>query len=112
MKVRFKIEEGESIQYSDWVDESIRHREAGMLTAAVEIEKLRVLYPNARISVERDRLTPLPQPKLFRYDIFVRDGSILVVDEEGTHQRKLTNATLQSRPFQESEEPAVLLQIN
>jgi hypothetical protein len=90
---------------SEWAEEPARH------TASEAMAALRAQHPDAAIRIERKHIVPQTKPKLFRYDIFVPDGTVTVVDEEGAHERKITNLTVQSRPFQESERLAVLTEV-
>lgn len=111
MKLRFKVQDTDSVQFTDWIEESIRHRQAGIPTATSEMERLREQYPRAVISIERDYVVVPPKPKLFRYEIFVPEGLIQIIDKDGSRSVKLTNHTLQSRPFQESEQESVQAEV-
>jgi hypothetical protein len=111
LKLRFKIEDAGATQFSDWIEESVRHRQAGIPTATSEMERLRTQYPHAAISIERDYIIVPPKPKTFRYEVFVPEGRVTVADENGQYGVPLINATLQSRPFQEAEQAAVLAEV-
>lgn len=87
---------------TDWLEEGDR------LVAVDQVTRLRREHgPEARIRVERDN-TIQPRPSLFRYDIFVPEGVMMVVDDDGTRTHTLNNVTLQSRTFQATERDAVL----
>ena len=98
----------DAVEFTDWEDEHLTHRQQGGLTAAGRVQELRRKYPDAAISIEREGRTPIPTPELFRFNVHVRSGKVLVIDEDGTHERNLTNAHLQSRPFQASERESVI----
>lgn len=111
MKLRFRIEQGGTATHTDWTDETVRHRQAGTPTAVSEVERLRTLHSDAAISVERDHVVTPSTPRLYRYEIFVPNGTIEVVDKDGKRHVNLTNATLQSRPFQQTEQETVLAEV-
>lgn len=109
--IRFKIVEGNRETLTDWVEEPVKHG-AGPLTAVVAISELRQQYPNAAISIERTTVIPKPSQQMFRYDIFVRSGGLQVIDKDGKHPVTLTNTTVQSRPFQESERESIIAELH
>ena len=105
MKIRFhaKDAEGGLLESTEWEEDT------GHLASATKLNELRAAHGNdARISVERAGLPPFEKPPLFRYDIFLPKGTVLVVDEEGTHSRAVKNFAFHSRPFQEVEKDKVL----
>jgi hypothetical protein len=108
--IRFKVQQGDSATLTPWIEEVVKHG-AGPQTAVVEVGKLRQQYPDAAISIERATVIPKPERQMFRYDIFVRDGFIKVIDEDGEHIVHVANTTVQSRPFQEAEREAVITEL-
>src|SRR5258705_1789272 len=110
-RIRFTIRKGSDVQITSWQDEVVRS--GTVHTAVAAITKLREEHgPDAAIGIERegDSRIPTPMP-LFRYQVFVKDGMMPVTDEDGTAARKLTNATVTSRPFYEHEREKVLSEI-
>lgn len=106
-QIRFHVQDGDSLISTDWVEELVRHG-PGEHTAVAHIGKLRPQYPNAAIRIERRGDVKIPSPaRLFRYKIFVPSGTMEVVDDDGRQPRRLKNATLQSRAFQDSERETV-----
>jgi hypothetical protein len=59
MKFRFKITDGESISFSDWVDEP-QHLTGSNAMPAQAINDLRKAFPTAKFAIERDTVPPMP----------------------------------------------------
>lgn len=99
--IRFHITSDEGAMVTDWMEETDR---------TVPTEKVAALRkehgPEAAIRIERDH-TVSPKPELFRFDIFVREGTILVSDADGIHPRSVDGLKLQSRAFQANERETV-----
>ncbi len=105
MKFRFRLTEDGNDFFTTWRDEVDR------LTAPAAMGSLRAEYPNAAISIERSHVPPTPKPRLYRYDIAVRQGVITVVDDDGEQQRNVSGMTLQSGLFQIAEHERVLVEL-
>src|ERR1043165_1095571 len=86
-------------QSTPWEAERFSHRAQGHIpTAVVRIEQLRKQHPGAAITIERrgeqtrERISPL-----FRFRIFVKEGTMPVNDPlgvNGVSTTSLRNATL------------------
>lgn len=110
--IRFHVSQlGQEPISTDWQDEPVTHGPGVIPTAVVEMTKLRQQYPDAAIRIERKTVIPQPERKLFRFDIEVRDGRMLVMDKDGTRGVEVGGLTLQSRSFQEAEEEKVRAEI-
>lgn len=108
MMIRFHVKnaEGGLLESTDWEDDR------GHQMAVERVEALRKVYgPDALISVERQGAPEIKEPSLFRYDIFIDNGAVVVIDEEGTHSRKVKNFAFHSRPYQAAEREQVLAMI-
>lgn len=108
MRVRFRVtgSDGILLELTDWAEEHTRDVPVNM------VRDLRNLYgPEAAIEVERDRVILNPKPKMFRFDITVKSGTVMVVDEEGQSPRDVSGLTLHSRPFQGFEREKVLAEV-
>lgn len=106
MKVRFHIHKDGLLETTEWAEEHTRDVAVSM------VNDLRRLYgPEARISVERDRIISNPKPKMFRFDITVKSGTVMIVDGDGQSPRDVSGMTLHSRPFQEFEREKVLAEV-
>lgn len=108
--IRFHVQQGEETVTTEWVEESVKHGN-GPKTAVTEVEKLRQLYPDAAISIERATVIPKSSRQMFRYDVFVRDGFQKVIDNDGERMVHIVNTTVHSRPFQEAERESVIAQL-
>lgn len=108
MKVRFHVLNAASnvIETTEWAEEHTREIAVSM------VKDLRNAHGSeARIMVERDQAVVNPKPKTFRFDITVKSGTVMVVDEEGQHPADVSGLTLHSRPFQEFEREKVLAEV-
>ena len=108
MMVRFAVTnaQGQQLELTDWLDE------ISPAVATSAVMSLRRHHGNdARIAVERQGIPEFGTPPTFRYDIFVKEGKMPVIDEDGTAIRTVLNTTLQSRPFQAAEREKVLAAI-
>lgn len=108
MKVRFHVTDaaGDLLETTDWAEEHSRDVAMNM------VNDLRNAHgPEARIKVERNQAVLNPKPKTFRFDITVKSGTVMVVDEDGQHARDVSGLTLHSRPFQEFEREKVLAEV-
>lgn len=108
MKVRFHVTdaEGKKLETTDWAEELTRDVPVSMVT------DLRKTYgPEAQIMIERDTVVLNPKPKTFRFDIAVKSGTVMVVDEDGLNPRDVSGLTLHSRPFQEVEREKILAEL-
>lgn len=109
--IRFHVEQsGQESTVTEWCDEPVTHG-AGPQTAVVEMTKLRQLYPDAAIRIERATIIPKTSQQMFRYDVFVRDGFQEVIDSDGRRVVHLVNTTIHSRPFQEAERESVVAEL-
>jgi len=110
--IRFHIEKGSESITTPWIEEPVKAGTAGH-TAVAEMIKLREQHgPEAKIRIERT--TPLKDPhrQRFRYNIFVPEAWMKVIDAKGEHSVHIVNTTLQSRPFQEAEREKILTELN
>lgn len=108
MKVRFHVHDsnGQLIETTEWAEEHTRDVAVSM------VSDLRKAHgPEVLISPERDRIILNPKPKMFRFDITVKSGTLMVVDGGGQHARDVSGLTLQSRAFQEVEREKVLAEV-
>jgi hypothetical protein len=112
VEIRFRV----GSQVTPWEPEAVRHRGMGQIPTAVRrVSELRTRYPWEAIAIERRGVETRPRTNvLHRFQVFVKDGSMLVNDPAGINGVKMTrleNDTLLSRPFQESEREAVRSEI-
>ena len=108
MKVRFHVTdaEGKALETTDWAEELSRDVPVNM------VADLRTTYgPEARIIIERNALILNPKPKTFRFDIAVKSGTAMIVDDDGLNPRDVSGLTLHSRPFQEVEREKILAEL-
>lgn len=107
VEIRFRVND----TFTSWEPERVRSPSLGQIpTAVARITKLRQSYPTAAIAVERRGDARPEKPQLFRFQIFVRSGSMLVNDRNGVNGVNITdlkNVTLLSRPFAVSERDEV-----
>ena len=110
MKFRFNItdENGDSVHSTDWVEEQVGQ---GMHHALDVLNVVRQQFPGLRYSIERTDVPPPPKEQLFRYDVAVKDARIPVVDNDGTHYRKVTNGVIHTRSFTEAEREKVIAEV-
>jgi hypothetical protein len=108
-QIQFSAFDGdELIVQSEWLPEN---HPTDAPTALAEFSKDHPDGYSYRIEHKGDSKTPNLTP-LFRYNIFVRSGSVPVVDDDGMSQRQVQNATLKSRSFYEWEREKVLAEIH
>lgn len=95
---------------TSWESETTQHGHSAI--AAIRANQLRTRYPDAALIIERKNNDRTPNPmELYRYQIFVRQGSIQVKDDFGEHTRVVKDSTLLSRPFYEYQRETVLAEI-
>jgi hypothetical protein len=112
VEIRFRVND----RFTDWEPEAVRHRAMGQTpTAARRVSELRAQHPTAAISVERRGVETRPKSSdMRRFQIFVKEGAMLVNDPlgvNGVRMTRLENDTLLSRPFEESDRDVVRAEI-
>ena len=100
--IRFHVSSDEGQFSTAWMDEPNR------LVAVEKVTALRKEHgPAARIQIERDHTVNINRPERFRFEIFVREGTLLVQDADGIRPRQVDGLKLQSRSFQADEREQV-----
>ena len=104
--IRFHVvTDGETITTA-WRDETDR------LAVVEAVQALRREHgQEAAISTERDHTVDIPKPKRFRYNIFVKEGVLMVKDDDGVQPREIHGVKVQSRAYLESERDEVLAEL-
>jgi hypothetical protein len=107
VQIRFRVN-GEP---TPWETEYVRNRALGQTpTAVARITELRQCHPTAAIAIERRGDTRPEKPPLFRFSIYVKEGTMPVNDPEGVGGVSVVSIhkqTLFSRPFTDAERDIV-----